>query len=289
MKLRRLYLSIILTLLAFGQTVSASPKDPDIVAKHVRNYVTKGNEAYRANDYAKAETFYRDALQEDRNSSVALFNLALTLLRKNGNPLANKGQDQNTTNEGLTNPADIFNEVITLNRDENLVASSFYNLGNMYFDAGNYAESIQHYKNVLRRDPSHMKARQNLRVAQMKLEEQKQDQNNQNQNQQNQKNQNNNQDNKDNNQKNNENKANNPDNNKKDEEQKQQGQDNAKQNQQPPQQKSDGGTSSGRQAMSKENSDKILESVKKSEEQTRKKVEQRKANQTTRRTTDRPW
>lgn len=281
--MRHIFLMIFIVLM-FGSFGQAAGTEPDIVAKHVRSFIKKGNEAYRSNDYAKAETYYRDALQEDKNSSVALFNLALTLLRKNGNPLANKEQEQGKQDKALTDPVDMFNEVIALNRDENLVASAFYNLGNMYFDAGNYAESIQQYKNVLRLQPDHIKARQNLRVAQLKLEEQKQ-----NQNQRNQQNQQN-QDKKDNEQKQNENKNNpNPNKDKKEEEQKQQGQDNAKQNQQPPQQKNDGSTSSGRPVMSKDNSDKILESVKKSEEQTRKKVEQRKANQTSRRTTDRPW
>lgn len=284
----------IISLIFISLSCFAANPNSDVVEKHVRTFIKKGNEAYRAKDYTKAETYYREAISEDKNSSPAYFNLALTLLRKNGNPL--KGNTAASAEEAgqkddSSNPAALFGNVIALNNNERLVTSSYYNMGNIYFEAEKYAESIDQYKNVLRRDPDNIKARQNLRIAQLKLEEQKKNQQNQNQQQQ----------------QNQENKEQNQQDKNKDQQQQKQNQDKQnqdknqdkqnKENQQ--QQKSDesqaqqkqnqGGTSSGKPAMSKENSEKILESARKQEEQTRKKVERRKGERMTRRTTDRPW
>lgn len=295
--MKRLYSLLILISLVSVNIFAAADANSGVTAKHVRNFIKKGNEAYYAGDYAKAETFYRDAIQEDATSSAALFNLALTLTRKNGNPLKNtaesKGTDKATEgnkSDAYSNPVSLFENVIALNRDENLVRDSYYNLGNLYYDAEDYAKAIENYKDVLRRDQNHVKARQNLRIAQLKLQEQ---QNQQNQNQQNQQNQDQNQDQDKQDQQNQQDKNNQQNQNDKkdqDKDKQQEKSDNSQNSQNQNKNQNQGGTSSsGKQSMSKENSDKILESVRKQEEQTRKKVERKRSNQTTRRTTDRPW
>lgn len=275
----------------------AGSSDPDITAKHVRTYIKNGNEAYKAKDYAKAETYYLEAYQEDKNSSAALFNLALTMLRKNGNPLksASSASENGENQNEMTDPVALFSSVISLNNNDQLVTSSYYNMGNIYFEAEKYAESIEHYKNVLRRDPDNMKARQNLRIAQLKLEEQQknnqQNKDNQDQNKDNNQNQNQDQQNQQQDKQNNENKSDEnkqQDKSNQDKQQNKDSQNNQDRNNQP-QNKNQGSSSAARPAISKENSDKILESARKQEEQTRKKVEKRRGEQTTRRTTDRPW
>lgn len=283
----------IISLIFISLSCFAASPNPDVVEKHVRTFIKKGNEAYRAKDYTKAETYYREAISEDKNSSPAYFNLALTLLRKNGNPLkgntAASGEEAGQKDDS-SNPAALFGNVIALNNNERLVTSSYYNMGNIYFEAEKYAESIDQYKNVLRRDPDNIKARQNLRIAQLKLEEQKKNQQNQNQNQQqNKENKEQNQQdkNKDQQQKQNQDKQNQDKNQEKQNKENQQQQ--KSDESQAPQKQNQEGTSSGKPAMSKENSEKILESARKQEEQTRKKVERRKGERMTRRTTDRPW
>ncbi|MCM1293266.1 MAG: tetratricopeptide repeat protein [Bacteroides sp.] len=288
MKLRCILLCLTMLVGAF----SASAEDPSVTAKHVRNYINKGNQAYKAKDYAAAETYYRDALQADRRSATAMFNLALTLLQKNGNPLTkNQGganEADNAAKDSSTDPIALFNDVIALNQNDSQVNNAFYNLGNIYFEADQLEKSIESYKEVLRRDPDHMKARQNLRIAQLKLKDRQQNQQNDQNKNQNQQNQNDQQNNNQDKQNNNNQQQNNNQNDQNNQDKKDSGQSN--QNNQPEQKKNDqSNTSSGRPAMSKDNSDKILESAKKQEEQTRKKVEQRRNNQNTQRTTDRPW
>lgn len=139
----------------------------DRTAKHVRNLIKEGNEAYKNKDYTTAETCYASALQEDPNSEVAKFNYALVLLRKSGE------KKQVADNAGNQVQADslamkYFNDLIG-SGNKYISESSYYNLGNIAFYAGDYAKSIEMYKNVLRKDPGNMKARQNLRVAQMKM------------------------------------------------------------------------------------------------------------------------
>lgn len=278
----------ILLLIFVSLSCFAANPHPDVVEKHVRTFIKKGNEAYRAKDYTKAETYYREAISEDKNSSPSYFNLALTLLRKNGNPLKGNTADNaegSVQNDDSSNPIALFSNVIALNNNDKLVTSSYYNMGNIYFEAEKYAESIDQYKNVLRRNPDNIKARQNLRIAQLKLEEQKQNQQQKNQEnkEQNQQDKNKDQQQKQNQDKNEQNKDKNQE--KQDQDQSQQKSD----EKQSPQKQNQGGYSSGKPAMSKENSEKILESARKQEEQTRKKVERRKGERMTRRTTDRPW
>ena len=301
--MKKIFSYLILLMIATAPTASlAADNNSGITAKHVRNFVKKGNEAYNAGNYAQAETFYRDAIQEDPTSSAALFNLALTLTRKNGNPLksattaqpAKEGEQKSDPKaDAYSNPVSLFENVIALNRDEKLVRYSYYNLGNIYFEAEDYAKAIECYKDVLRRDPDHIKSRQNLRIAQLKLQEQQnqnKDQNkDQNQNQDQNKDQNQNQQDQQD-QKDKKDQQNQNDKKDQDKDKQQEKSDNSQNPQNKNQNQNQGGTSSsGKQSMSKENSDKILESVRKQEEQTRKKVEKRKSNQTTRRMTDRPW
>lgn len=263
---------------AFAAT---SGKNPDVVAKHVRTFIKKGNEAYHSGQYDVAETYYKDALQEDPNSALAQFNLALALLRQQtaGNSAADTLRNMSKN---------YFQNVTGQKSDQSLVEKAYYNLGNISFDEKDYATSIEMYKEVLRRNPDNIKARQNLRVAQIKLKDQ---QNGQDKNDQNQ-------DKKDNNQ-NNQNQDQNKDQkqdqqnqqNKDKEDKQNQGQPNQpKQSPEKPNDKKENSGSTGRQEISKENADKILKAAAKQEEQTRKKVEKSQKEQSTgRRIIGNPW
>lgn len=240
-----------------------SGKDIEITAKHVRINVNKGNDKYRAGNYSEAETFYRQALQEDPSSEVAQFNLALALLRQA--PSSALSPEFFNPNAGEKKPDPVsdaykyFSNVTKAhpNGDTQLVLNSFYNLGNIAFNSASqfvttnrqqamdlYRESIDMYKSVLRKEPDDIKARQNLRVAQLKLKElEGQQDKNQDQNQQQQQ-------------------------QKQEEQQKQENQQQPQPQPQPqqqqPQQKKD------------ENAEQILQAARKQEEQTRKDVEERR-------------
>ena len=146
--------------------------------KKERNYIRSGNKLYEQKRYADAEVEYRKAIQKNPNSPVAKYNLASALVRQSG------GSNAKNDSKNPLNTADsLYREVAKTCPDTGLAARSFYNLGNIAFNSENYQQSVECYKNCLRRTPDDEQARQNLRLAPKKLEEQQQNQDN-NQNQQ---------------------------------------------------------------------------------------------------------
>jgi tetratricopeptide (TPR) repeat protein len=244
-------------------TLHAEQKDTS--TKKERNLISKGNDLYKSNDFSDAETTYKKALEQNVSSDIAKFNLASSLLKQSGN----------TPADSPSNPAikadSLFRELTT--SDNNQVAEhSFYNLGNMMFDKQDYAKSIEMYKSALRINPSNNNARENLRLAQLRLQQQqqnkdknkdknkdqqqdKQDQQDQNKDKQDQQNK---QDQKQNNDKKDENK----------DKQDQQSQQQDKKKKEKQQQQSQG--------ISDANAEKILKTMENEENATRKKVNEKK-------------
>lgn len=240
--------------------------------KQERNFVSQGNALYHQKRYAEAETMYKKALSFSPNSEVARFNLASALIRQAGSTDANNG------NTPLSDAMQLLTDLEANAQNMQIVEKAAYDLGNLAFNQQNYQGAIDHYKNALRKNPDNDKARENLRLAQKKLEEQNKNQDknkdqqnkdqNKDQNQQN-KNQDQNKDKKDDN---------------KDKQQPDQPKDQKKdqKNQQPKPQ--NGG-------ISDENAKKILKAMENAEAATRKKVEARKqkADNARRRQVTHPW
>lgn len=150
--------------------------------KQERNYIHDGNVLYREKRFAEAEVMYRKALEVAPTSEVATFNLASSLLCQAGSA------DPNSGNNPLNDATAMLQQLSQSAQDKNIAERSFYNLGNIAFNQQNYQQSIEMYKNALRRNPDNDKTRENLRLAQIKLKEQQQNQdknqdNNQDQNQ----------------------------------------------------------------------------------------------------------
>lgn len=240
--------------------------------KQERNYIVQGNELYRQKRFAEAETMYKKALTVAPNSEVAKFNLASSLIRQSGSTDANKG------NTPMEDAMRLLTELEQNAQMKSIAEKASYDLGNISFNSQQYQQAIEHYKNALRKNPDNDKARENLRLAQKKLEQQQQNQNKDKQNQdkqkqeqeqqqqqQQQQNQKQDQDKKD------QNKPDQPQDQKKNPEQKQ------------PQPRSGG--------ISDENANKILKAMENEEAATRKKVEAKKqrANNARRRQVTRPW
>lgn len=273
------------SLISVEISASGFGQNPEITAKHVRQFINKGNQYYRNGNFAEAETSYKNALQEDPNSALAKFNLALALLKQQ---TANKAQSDTLRLMSRS----YFQEVAgSSSANESLIEKSYYNLGNISFDEENYANSIEMYKEVLRRNPNNIAARQNLRVAQIKLKDQQNNQGKDNQDQkqeQEQKQQQQQQEQKEQNQNNNQSQQ--QEQNKKEEEQQQQNSAaNNQQNQPKEQDKNKSGSSASKPQISEENADKILKAAAKQEEQTRKKVEMRQQENTARQIIGNPW
>lgn len=140
----------------------------DNSTKKERNYIREGNSLFQEKRYSEAETLYKKALEENASSPLALFNLATTYLKMT-NP-------SDTTRNSPLNQVPKMLDAIAHTADADLASKAYYDLGNLSFNRQDYAQSIEYYKNALRKNPDDDMARENLRLAQKKLQEQQQNQ-----------------------------------------------------------------------------------------------------------------
>lgn len=250
--------------LVLGLVLAASAGVQGLYAQRYpeRRVLRAGNALYEQENYPEAEIRYRKA-QEQSPTYEGLFNLADALYK------------QKRYDEAL-------NILKQISRDEVAgphVPDAYYNLGNTYFQQKKLPEAAEAYKNALRRNPLDDEARYNLAYV-LELMKQNQDDKN-DQNQDNRQNQDQNKDNRDNkDDKDNKDRKQPP---KKD----QDGQGDKPDKQDPDQgdggenpqdQKPDQGKGGARQErMSREEAERMLDAVQGSEDNTKKKVDGRKA------------
>lgn len=142
--------------------------------KAERNFIREGNRLFADENYADAEIAYSKALQANPASATAAYNMGLAI--------AKQATEGDTT--GLAQRADsLFNHAAQLTQDKKLKSMAYYNMGNLSYNNQQYDRAIQAYQNALRNVPTDDEARYNLRMAQLKLQEQQQQQQNQDQNQ----------------------------------------------------------------------------------------------------------
>lgn len=278
--MKKFILTIMCCVIAAGAFQISASDNGITTTKRERNYIKEGNRLYAEKRYAEAEVAYKKALEENAANEVALFNLASTYIRQAG---ADNG------NALIASADSIMKNLASQAQDISIAEKSFYNLGNMAFNKEDYKSSIDMYKNALRRNPDNDQARENLRMAQLKLQEQQDQQQNQDQD----KDQNKDQD-QEQNQDKQDQQQNQSDQNKdqqdqnKDNQDQQQNQNNKsdqnKDNQQ--QQQPQGG-------ISDENAEKILKAMENEENATRRRVEAQKTNEEKRnasqRNIEKPW
>lgn len=249
--------------LAANGTEKPVPGKDSVLDRETRLMVVEGNKLYGDKRYADAEAQFRKALERVPDNDLIRYNLAATFIREAGGKT-----DDKLAQEAM--------QILTdLSRNSNLdkiAELASYNAGNMMFNNENYQGAIDFYKQSLRKNPDNDKARQNLRLAQLKLEQQQQnqDQNQQNQDQ-NQDQQQEQQDKQDQQQNQN---------------QDQQSQDQQNQDQQQNQQQN---PQNRRDNISDENAEAILKTMQNEENKTRQRVEARKKKDQSRRRVTNPW
>ena len=247
---------IIVALLASVLSLSVSAdnkenKQADTSLKEERNLIRKGNKLFESKRYGEAEVEYKKALQVNPMSEIGNYNLAAALLQQGGGVKADDKEDKNNP---INQAQGILSNLVKTSSDRRLVGNAYYNLGNIDFAREQYQQAIDNYKNCLRRNPDDDKARQNLRLAQKKLQEQQNQDKNQDQQQQQQQQQQNQDQNKEKNQN--------------------------QQNQQSEQQKSnDKNEQKNQGGMSQENIDQILKTMQNQENAVQQKVNAQKAKE----------
>lgn len=135
--------------------------------KAERDYIRKGNRAYKDSVYVDAEVNYRKALEANPKSTISMFNLGNTLLQ------------QNKVQEAMEQYAG----VARIEKDKSKLAQTFHNIGVVFHAQKDYAKAIEAYKESLRNNPKDDETRYNLALAQKMLKDQQNQNQNQNQNQ----------------------------------------------------------------------------------------------------------
>lgn len=135
--------------------------------KAERDYIRKGNRAYKDSVYVDAEVNYRKALEANPKSTVSMFNLGNTLLQQN------KVQEAMEQYVGAAR----------VEKDKMNLAQIYHNMGVIFHAQKDYAKAVEAYKVSLRNNPKDDETRYNLALAQKMLKDQQQNQQNQNQDQ----------------------------------------------------------------------------------------------------------
>lgn len=208
-----------------------------------KKYVRKGNREYEKNKFAQSEISYRRAADKNKSYPDAVFNIGDALYRQNKFDDAGKE----------------FMDNVSMNEKKDKKAASFYNLGNSMLKSNKLKESIEAYENSLKLQPGNMEAKYNLAYAQDLLKKQEEQQKQQ---QDKQSDKNNKDQNKQNQQKNDQDQNKNQDQNNQQEKQNQQ-------QQQPPE-----------QAISKEDAERLLNSIANDEKNVQEKVKLAEAAKT---------
>ena len=144
-----------------------------------KKYIRKGNREYDKKNFADSEISYRKAIDKNKRSPDAVFNIGDALYKQN------KFEDAGKQ----------FLENITLNEDKNKKSEGLFNLGNSLLKANKVQESIEAYKGSLKLRPDSKETKYNLAYAQDLLkqqqekqkQQQQQDKNKQDQNKDNKK------------------------------------------------------------------------------------------------------
>ena len=139
-----------------------------------KKFIRQGNGLFNDRKFSESEVSYRKAIDKNKMSSDASFNLGDALF------MQKKYEEAGKQFTGSTS---------ALN-DNNKKSASFYNLGNSLLNGNKVQECIQAYKNSLKLNPGNKEAKYNLAYAEDLLKQQQQ------QKQQDQKNKDNNKDNK---------------------------------------------------------------------------------------------
>jgi tetratricopeptide (TPR) repeat protein len=127
-----------------------------------RKVIREGMKAYNDGEYSDAEVQFRRAEDINQESYEAEFNT--------GAALYNQEKYDETVKQ--------YESLLNRTNDGQKTAQIWHNIGNSLLEAGQYAPSIEAYKNSLRKNPDDDETRYNLAYAQKMLKDQQQQQQN---------------------------------------------------------------------------------------------------------------
>ncbi|GJQ20779.1 MAG: hypothetical protein HBSIN02_11340 [Bacteroidia bacterium] len=220
-----------------------------------RSLISNGNDAYRRENYAEAETQYKKALEKYPDSEIGRFNAGNAYYKQ----------------QRYDEAGQAFSEYAAITKDPLSASKAYYNMGNALYQSQKLDESIEAYKQALRLNPNDRDARFNLELAKQKKQAQQQQQQKQEQQKQNQ------------NQKDQKQEQQNDQQQNKQQKQDQQPSQSQQQEDRPPQQQQQ---QQARQTIPKEQAERILEALKNSEKEIQKQLRKREGSRIR---TDKDW
>ena len=128
--------------------------------RDVRTNIRHGNRAYNQQDFSEAIARYREALNENPNSTEAIFNL--------GNALYRQGEWESAVEQ--------FGNFLALERENPIaVSAAWHNIGNAMLQQHELQQSLEAYKMALRHNPLDDETRYNLAVVQRMIQDEEED------------------------------------------------------------------------------------------------------------------
>jgi tetratricopeptide (TPR) repeat protein len=124
-----------------------------LLSQETEKGIQKGNELYKEKKYSEAESAYDGVIAKDPSSTTAKINKANAQYRGNKTTEAIKTLDELSAN----------------NEEKEIKARAFYNKGAILSSQKKLEESVDAYKEALRKDPSDKQARENLQKALLEL------------------------------------------------------------------------------------------------------------------------
>lgn len=183
---KRFFTVMVVFMVVSLTSASLWAQDKTVSTKKERNHITKGNKFYEEEKFKDALKEYQEALEENPSSIVGKYNLGLTEIRIGSNP----NDTSETAKKILANGMQKMEQVANLGiQRPDLASKANYNLGNVAFNSEDYQKAINYYKQSLRLNPEDDSARRNLRIAQLKIQNQDQQDQDQNQDQEQEQNQ----------------------------------------------------------------------------------------------------
>jgi Ca-activated chloride channel family protein len=138
---------VILVVLMLSESVNAQSD---------KKFIRQGNREYERNKFSESEISYRKAIDKNKRSPDAVFNIGDALYKQNKYEDAGKQ----------------FIENINMNDDKNKKSAGMFNLGNSLLKANKVQESIDAYKGSLKLQPDNNETKFNLAYAQDMLKQQ---------------------------------------------------------------------------------------------------------------------
>lgn len=166
-------ISLLSLLSLLSLAIAALPAYAESTRKE-RRLISEGNRLYKEGKFKEASKQYQMAVAVNPQSPEARFNLALSHLKLAAQPGVDEKQREQLMKSGTEGMSAIAGVGAS---NPKLASYAAYNLGNVAFNAQQYPEAIQCYKQALRFNPDDDTARRNLRIAQKKLQDQNKDKN----------------------------------------------------------------------------------------------------------------